>query len=69
MKTSRGSNHNCNNVLGDIILQKNKINKWKIKLKKYSNTNYDSTILIGISPSNLNQNKKNTYNKTWTLIC
>ena len=68
-KTNGGSSLNCN-ILGDIILPKNKINKWKIKLNKYSyNKIYDWNILIGVGPSNLNQNDENLYNKTWTLIC
>jgi len=68
-KTNGGSSLNCN-ILGDIILPKNKINKWKIKLKKYHyNKSYDWNILIGVGPSNLNQNDANLYMKTWTLIC
>ena len=68
-KTNGGSSFNCN-ILGDIILPKNKINKWKIKLRKYSYSNiYDWNILIGVGPSNINQNDENLYNKTWTLIC
>ena len=67
-KTNGGSNHNCN-ILGDFILPKNQINKWKIKLKKYSITSYDWNIIVGVGPSNLNQNENNLYNKTWTFIC
>ena len=70
-KTSGGNNHNCN-ILGDIILPKNQISKWKIKLKKYYElipSLYDWTILIGVGPSNLNQNEDNLYRKTWTFIC
>ena len=68
-KTNGGSCHNCN-ILGNIILPKNQINKWKIKLKKYSDsTSYDWNIIIGVGPSNLNQNENNLYNKTWTFIC
>jgi len=67
-KTKGGSAYNCN-ILGDIILPKNKINKWKIKLKKYLFPNNDWNILIGVGPSNLNQNEVNLYSKTWTLLC
>ena len=67
-KTKGGSAYNCN-ILGDIILPKNKINKWKIKLKKYPFPNDSWNILIGVGPSNLNQNEVNLYNKTWTLLC
>ena len=67
-KIKGGSGYNCN-ILGDIILPKNKINKWKIKLKKYTYRNSAWTILIGVGPSNLNQNEINLYDKTWTLLC
>ena len=66
-KTNGGNNYNCN-ILGDIILPKNQINKWKIKLKKFSYSN-DWNILIGVGPSNLNQNESYLYNKTWTFLC
>ena len=65
-KISGGSSYNCN-ILGDIILPKNEINNWKIKLKNYYIKGWD--ILIGVGPSNLNQNEENLYNKTWTFIC
>ena len=40
-KTNGGSDHNCN-ILGDIVLPRNQISKWKVKLKKFSNpTSYD----------------------------
>ena len=69
MKTNGGNNYNCN-ILGDIILPKNKINKWKIKLKKFSNPSGNKwDILIGVGPSSLNQNESSLYYKTWTFIC
>ena len=67
-KTSGGDNYNSN-VLGDIIIPKNQISKWKIKLIKFSYANLDWTILIGVSPSNINQKENDLYNKTWTFIC
>ena len=68
-KTNGGSDHNCN-ILGDIVLPRNQISKWKVKLKKFSNpTSYDWNIIIGVGPSNLNQNDYEPYNKTWTFIC
>ena len=67
-KTKGGNSFNCN-ILGDIILPKNKINKWKIKLKKYTRPNDSWNVLIGVGSSNLNQNEANLYNKTWTLLC
>ena len=67
-KTSGGTSHNCN-VLGDIILPKDRINKWKIKIKKFKDSTYDWGMLIGVSPSNINQNETELYRKTWTFIC
>ena len=67
-KTSGGSAHNCN-ILGDIILPKNRINRWKIKLKKFTPQDYQWTILVGVGPSDLNQNEGNPYNHTWTFLC
>jgi len=68
-KTNGGNNYNCN-ILGDFILPKNQISKWKIKLNKYSNPSYNVwNIIIGVGPSNLNQNDSSPYNKTWTFIC
>ena len=67
-KTKGGQSHCCN-ILGDIILPKNKINKWKIKIKKFVYSDYEWTILIGISPFNLNQNMSNPYEKAWTFLC
>ena len=66
-KNSGGNNLNCN-ILGNI-LPKNKRNKWKIKLKKFTKNNCDWNVLIGVAPSNINQNEENLYQKTWTLIC
>ena len=58
-----GACHNCN-ILGDIILPKNQINKWKIKLSKYSQSLYAWNIIIGVIPSNINQNESSLYNKS-----
>ena len=68
-KISGGNCYNCN-ILGNIILPKNKISKWKIRLNKFLMNSLNSwDILIGVGPSNLNQNKSNLYAETWTLIC
>ena len=68
-KISGGNFYNCN-ILGNIILPKNKISKWKIRLNKFlMNSNNSWDILIGVGPSNLNQNKSDLYYETWTLIC
>ena len=68
-KDSGGNSWNCN-ILGDFILPKNKISKWKIKLKKYSSQSGNGWyVLIGVGPSNLNQNSNNNYNNCWTFIC
>ena len=58
------------NILGDIILHKNTINRWKIKLIKFiADGSFPWTILIGVGPSNLDLNKNDPYNKTWTFLC
>jgi hypothetical protein len=75
-KTSGGEEYNCN-ILGDIILPRNRINKWKIKLKKLTmtsmgdcdNNNFDGDILIGVAPANVDQNEKDLYFKAWTFLC
>lgn len=68
-KTNGGNLYNCN-ILGDIILPKNIISRWKIKLKKFLMPScHPWDILIGVGPSNLNQNNINLYEKTWTFIC
>ena len=67
-KTNGGNDYNCN-ILGDIILPKNSINKWGIKIKKYLNpSGHQWDILIGVGPFNLNQSENYLYNKTWTFI-
>ena len=68
-KTNGGDDYNCN-ILGDIILPSNKISKWKIKLNTVNKSlcnHWD--IIIGVGPSNLNQNESNLYYKTWTFVC
>ena len=66
-KINGGNSYNCN-ILGNIILPKNKVNKWRVKINtKKSNTTWD--ILIGVGPSDLDQNNENLYSRTWTLIC
>lgn len=68
-KTSGGEGYNCN-ILGDIVLPKNKISKWKIKLRKYGlSSNNDWDILIGVGPADMNQNEPDLYLKTWTFLC
>ena len=59
---------NCN-ILGNIILPKNTICRWKIKLKKFTADAFLWNILIGVGPSNLNQNEMDLYKKTWTFLC
>ena len=66
-KNNGGNAHNCY-ILGDIILPKNKISEWKIKLINISSI-YEFNILIGVGPSNLNQNENHLFNKTWTFVC
>ena len=66
-KINGGNGYNCN-ILGNKILPKNKVSKWRIKLNtKKSNMTWD--ILIGVGPSDLDQNNENLYSRTWTLIC
>ena len=67
-KNFGGDAYNCN-ILGDIILPKNKINTWKIKLIKFVKNFIGWGILIGVGPSNLNQYEHDLYEKTWTFIC
>ena len=68
-KTTGGNLYNCN-IFGDIILPKNLVSKWKIKLKKFTMSScHPWDILVGVGPSNLNQNETNLYEKTWTFIC
>ena len=68
-KESGGDDWNCS-ILGDCILPKNKISKLKIKLKKFSKRSGNGYyILIGVGPSNLNQNSTTNYNNCWTFIC
>ena len=68
-KESGGNTWNCS-ILGDFILPKNKISKWKIKLKKFSLQSGNGWyILIGVGPSNLNQNYNGNYYNCWTFIC
>ena len=56
-------------IITILFLPKNRINKWKIKLKRFTKNFYDWNVLIGVAPSNINQNEENLYQKTWTLIC
>ena len=67
-KNYGGDAYNCN-ILGDIILPKNKISKWKIKLIKFVKNFIGWGILIGVGPSNINQYEQDLYDKTWTFIC
>ena len=69
IKESGGDTWNCS-ILGDFILPKNKIIKWKIKLNKFSCRSGNGWyILVGVGPSNLDQNSTDNYNYCWTFIC
>ena len=63
-KNSGGSSWNCT-VFGDREIPKNKISKWKIKIKTDTVKSWD--ILIGIEPNNPN-NEKEFYKKCWSFI-
>ena len=66
-KTKGGNHWNCN-IFGDKELRKNKICKWKIKLKKFSmNKGNDWDILIGVGP--YTQKNENYYDYCWSFIC
>ena len=68
-KTSGGNDWNCT-IVGDIQIPKNKISRWKIKLKKFKIDKQTNTVntFIGIGPNNP-QNKRCFYNFCWTLSC
>ena len=63
-KNNGGSNWNCT-IFGDKEIPKNKISKWKIKIKADTKQSWD--ILIGIGPNNPN-NENSFYNKCWSFI-
>ena len=66
-KINGGNSYNCN-ILGNIILPKNKVSKWRVKINRMK-SNWVGDILIGVGPSDLDQNTKDLYSQTWTLIC
>ena len=71
-KTKGGSFWNCS-VIGNIEIPKNKISKWKIRIKNIENNNNKLfqnlwNLLIGIGPDNIN-NEENFQRKCWSFIC
>ena len=66
-KINGGNSYNCN-ILGNIILPKNKVSKWRVKINRMK-SNWVWDILIGVGPSDLDQNTKELYSQTWKLIC
>ena len=63
-KNNGGNKWNCT-IFGDREIPKNKISKWKIKIKTDTKQSWD--ILIGIGPNNPN-NESNFYKKCWSFI-
>ena len=63
-KNSGGNKWNCT-IIGDKEIPKNKISKWKIKIKTESQHNCD--ILIGIGPNNPD-NESDFYRKCWSFV-
>ena len=66
-KTSGSNDWNCT-IVGDTEIPKNKLSKWKIKLKKFKITGNRVNILIGNGPIN-QDNKKYFYDYCWSLSC
>ena len=66
-KTSGGYDWNCT-IVGDKEIPKNKLSKWKIKLKKFKINDNTVNTFIGVGPNNLD-NKKYFYNYCWSLSC
>ena len=68
-KTSGGNYWNCT-IIGDEIIPKNKISKWRIKLKKFRIDKKINTVntFIGIGPNNP-ENKRCFYDYCWSLSC
>ncbi len=66
-KTSGDGIWNCT-IIGDTEIPKNKLSKWKIKLKKFKITGNTINIFIGIGPNNP-KNKINFYEYCWSLSC
>ena len=63
-KNSGGNSFNCT-IFGDREIPKNRISKWKIKIKTDTRQSWD--ILIGIGPNNPN-NETEFYTKCWSFI-
>ena len=66
-KTDGDYDWNCT-IVGDKEIPKNKLSKWKIKLKKFKITDNTVNTFIGVGPNNLD-NKKHFYNYCWSLSC
>ena len=66
-KTSGGDDWNCT-IIGDTEIPKNKISKWRIKLKKFKIKDNTVNTFIGIGPNNP-QNLKYFYDYCWSLSC
>lgn len=63
-KTNGGNSWNCT-IFGDKEIPKNKVSKWKIRIKTDTKQKWD--ILIGIGPNNPN-NESNFHKKCWSFI-
>ena len=66
-KTNGGYSWNCT-IIGDKEIPKNKISKWKIKLKRFKITNNTVNTFIGIGPNNP-ENIQKFYDYCLTLSC
>ena len=67
LKADGGYNWNCY-ILGDTIIPKNAVSKWRIKLKHFEIKKNIWNIMIGIGPDNLN-NEELFYKSCWSFIC
>ena len=63
-KNAGGNSFNCT-IFGNKEIPKNKISKWKIKLNSETKQSWD--IIIGIGPSNPN-NENDFYKRCWSFI-
>ena len=58
---------NCS-IIGNNEIPKNKVSKFKIKLKKFETTDNSINTCIGIGPNNPN-NQTCFYNECWSFAC
>ncbi len=54
-------------VIGDKILTKGKINKFKIKITKKTENGFLGGIKIGIAPGSINLEKRDNYELSWSI--